>query len=363
MNPSDGTMVGGGGGSGNRGAALVGTWGSPPAITFNANGTGFLYNPTPFNWTATATMIALTNIAGGEPFSITMNWSVIGGNLHLSNPAGTGDAVLAILITIGGAPLPPTSGDSFPGATLNLSGPVWMQGQDSGGNWAMVRYGGNRTVTSNLGGSGAITNGELSFSIGAPSPLEGSVTDYFVGGFGTIFDDISVSVPDARSASFGFEVFEDGYGLTRGFWNGTVESGVVESVSVSYIFVDQDVVVTGSGRTNVFTRECQCEEWFGACYCEEILGACNCPGSELLITQDFSLNLSAGWNALHFRIETLGATDGAPTSSYAISLGDPANLRWEIQNTVGALLPPWQLLSGRLDAKLGAPLPRAQQQR
>jgi len=304
-NPSDGTAwnpPGAGGGNVAPGAALVGTWGTPPAITFNADGTGFLYNPTPFNWTATATAVTLTNAAGGEPFSITANWAIIENNLNISNPAGTGEAALAIITAIAeGASLPMASEDGFLGATLNLSGQVWEWERDDDGNY--VRFTGDRTVTSQCGeGSGAITDGQLSFSIGTPLADYWHNAESFFWWEGR-FADFSISVPEARTIHLSI-MMSTGERLDRSQSRFPYGDSLVQ-----YLFVDQDVVITGSGRTTTGTF----------------------AGTDVqTTTQDINLNLRAGWNALYSRTEVLDRADGFMVQQIAYSLSDPAYLRWKL---------------------------------
>jgi hypothetical protein len=84
------------------GAALVGTWGIPAEITFNADGTGFLYNPTPFAWTATAATFTITGTNAAGPFSVTASWSIVAESLIISSPvagAGAGSAAVFASLT------------------------------------------------------------------------------------------------------------------------------------------------------------------------------------------------------------------------------------------------------------------------
>ena len=105
MNPSDGTAFGGGGPAAPAYAALVGVWGDPPVLTLNAGGTGYWHNPTPILWTATATSFTITSSAGGEGFTVTAGWAILGNALVLSNPTGSGagSELVVIMLTEAGA--------------------------------------------------------------------------------------------------------------------------------------------------------------------------------------------------------------------------------------------------------------------
>jgi len=393
VNPSDGTFVGGGSGDGAPAyTALIGAWGDPPQVTFLSGGTGFFFNPTPFNWTATATAITLTGTAGGEPFSITVNWAVSGGSLNLSNPEGTGDTVLAILAAIAQSPpMPRAPEGGFLGATLNLSGPVWLRewGWDDDDIVTYTQFNGNRTVIAAtnwgagggsgggpggegqpgggvggggggapaapgeplesigrteawfeiggtpIGGSGEIIDGQLSFSIGTPSEFDRYLNagNLFYG-FGYEFSNIIISNPDARIALLSLITSGDGYVGHLDRWLLTITNAGGTYEGVFYIFFEQDVTVTGRGRTE--TREylcecnsCRCEEWDGDCYCGS--------SPQTIITQDLSLNFRAGWNALLMRQEFLGVVDGVEVFSFSYSIRDPAHLRWEFSESQGTL--------------------------
>jgi len=185
----------------------------------------------------------------------------------------------------------PGPGDDERLTPLTLSGQVWRY------SWRhniRIQYNGNRTVFSDIGGSGAITDGQLSFSIGTPSRLE-SILNIF-DEFHAQFYDFNISAPSASGAFL--EPVTSGGGpvaeLIR--WYGDYEV-------VGYLFVDRNVTVTGRGRTTTDSHQ-------------------------IITTQDLNLNLRAGWNALHTRTENLGITDGVRNYRYAFSIGDPARMRW-----------------------------------
>ena len=200
-------------------------------------------------------------------------------------------------------------GDVFIGGTLNLSGQVWAEDADG---WVQFTED-LETVTSNVGGSGSITNGQLSFSVGTPSALGNIQQQLFQLLFiddlvmEEWFNDFSLSPSGARGAVIHLW-------STATLLNGWISGNFFERVV--YIYVDRDVRMTATGRT--ITLECNCEEWDGDCYCEEWDGDCYCVGTT--ITRNFDLNLTAGWNVITMieewhpirdRIETLEITPGA----------------------------------------------------
>jgi len=225
--------------------------------------------------------------------------------------------------------------------------------------WISVRFDGNRTVTSELGGSGAITNGMLSFSIGTPSWLMGMAdgfVEFFEYFFDGMFDNLSISVPTARGAlliDLETSGGEHTQWLERRLFSDTVQEIVV------YLFVDQDVVITADGITHELAWD---ECWCSTCDCDD----CDCGFSETITIEDLNLSLRRGWNALFLRGEYLEITDGVVEISAAISLGDPARLRWYLWESSGfayseTIEPASAAVPGRPSARLGAPLVRARQ--
>jgi len=186
--------------------------------------------------------------------------------------------------------------DGHLGPTLNLSGQVWGSGT--------LPFTGNRQVTSLIGGSGAIINGQLSFAVGTPSHLISAldVLDYVLG---DDFTNISVSNAGVRVA-FIDRLETSGAGrsgeLWRDFWDGSTE------YLVAYIFADRDVTVTGNGRT--FT---------------ETEGGL----TTIITTQNFNVSLRAGWNAVYQRF-MYGVSGGMETINLSVGLGDPVRARWEL---------------------------------
>jgi len=319
MNPSDGTTFGGGGGGGGGSqarpyAALIGTWGDPPAITFNADGTGFFHNPQPFLWTATGSTITITNVPGvdGEQFSISVSWTVTGADLFFDDPAGEGESVLAALIAIaeGQALVPGNPDDPF---MLRLSGQMWVERWDDEEFGSIVeRFTGNGILLPQptSGGIGTVTNGQLSFTMGAP-PEMWSIDWLFPE---TQFANRSVSVPGVMAgrilqlATFD----EDGNGIGTFNRHRVVIYYSSEQLSsyseqLSYVFVDQDVVITGGGMTSTETE------------------------TLTIVTTDLNVSLRAGWNILHRRTENLGMIDGVSAMRLTNSIwdiDDPSDIPW-----------------------------------
>ena len=200
-----------------------------------------------------------------------------------------------------------SGGGSALGATLNLSGKVFT------GDWNETgvtynEFTGNRTISASyldendrdiaIGGTGAITNGQLSFSIGTPSSLQN-----ISGFFGSDFNNLRISNTAARVADLNLRV-PNGSRVYRGNESTTLTRW--ESEEVLYMYVDRDVTVSADRKENTGTED-------GFTWTETF--------------NAFTINLKEGWNALHSRRVAV-ETDTSETFTMTISTGNPANLRW-----------------------------------
>ena len=203
-------------------------------------------------------------------------------------------------------------GSGFIGATLNLSGQVWISDWDENDERIVERYtGGNRTVTSHLGGNGSITNGQLSFSIGTPSGLE-SIQEIIWWGEEFELTNFNISPSNARIAELDILDVSGNGGLYK---IGENNSGTI-SEDVFYYYVDRDVTITGTGGTHTWEHGCDCNEWNDRCYC---------GGSGTFTVRNINLSFKAGWNAVTLKSEWNERTD---TETYSIIAGDSSIARW-----------------------------------
>jgi len=183
----------------------------------------------------------------------------------------------------------------FLGETLNLSGEVWMIDWSYSGS--EQRFTGNLPVTSDLGGNGAITNGQLNFSIGIPFPL-GSINNlWLMEVIEDLYTNINISNTSVRGAVLDLP-------LSR-MWVSESDTHFVEE-SVFYIYVDRDVSVTGDGGTETD---------------EDVT---------YTIT-NLNLNLRQGWNAVHYKVEER-LSGGQWTLTVNVSLNNPSHLRWVLMS-------------------------------
>jgi len=192
------------------------------------------------------------------------------------------------------------------GDTLSLSGQVWVE------NWTddgieLTQFTGTRAVTAGpLSGTGGITNGQFNFSVASPTaqqllPIVGLVA---VLELEYSFDNVQISNTDAAIAAL--ELGVPNGGLWRGYFSfsETATEARWAEDSVTFIFVDHNVTISGRGATRTFPGGCRCEEVDGDCFCEEWDGECWCdspPGTRT--SSNFNITFREGWNAIRFRSE------------------------------------------------------------
>ncbi|MCL2042923.1 MAG: hypothetical protein FWG89_02155 [Treponema sp.] len=194
---------------------------------------------------------------------------------------------------------------SFPlGPTLNLSGQVytWDYFDYNTEAFIFTPFSDNETVTAvyydendnsfPLGGNGAITNGQLSFSIGTPAYLVDISEGFEVSEF-IIFNNFTISSPAAKAAVLSLETSSDI--LMR--VNETNFEGV------QYFYVDSDVTIS-AGHSRFFDQGLQ------------------------LTVNAFTIHLKEGWNALYS--QTVQSSPSAVTIT--LSAANPGHLMWVLHD-------------------------------
>ena len=173
---------------------------------------------------------------------------------------------------------------------LTLSGQVWIEDWI---DWVLeiTEFDGDLVVNSNFDVTGNVHNGRLNFTMGSPhaaylDTIE-NVLPEILYGWG---DGINTGA-GANAAWLRLNTEPLGR-LNRSHREGMVTE------SVSFIFVDRAVTITGESRTESGFFDNQ--EW-----------------------EAFSLALESGWNAIHLS-NVLGLFD----ITYTVTLGDPGHLRW-----------------------------------
>jgi hypothetical protein len=213
-----------------------------------------------------------------------------------------------------------SGGPGHLGDTLELSGQVYLI------DWIYFAFGmytpiiqeytgSDLTINDRgLGGSGEIKNGNLSYSIGTPAYLNTSGLRFLFQELEGIYDDIQASTTNVKSYVLGGEgSFISKFDI-KSNWHNNSMSETAEWVF--YVYVEDDVTISGKGKTETGT-----DNWYGYTY--------------NMISKNISLALKTGWNAVYLKRETSGTFTGTfnnPTSVaftdiITVSLGDPS-LKW-----------------------------------
>ena len=185
------------------------------------------------------------------------------------------------------------------GDNLSLSGQVYTMGVDSETTDFIYNLytGQNRTFTSNVEGSGSITNGKLSFNAGVPNrnilePFE----DEDLGGT-DYYSDVTCNPKDTMGVSLEFS----GINLEKNYWsyNSDPKNPSATIEGVTYLYVDRNCTVTAKGGT------------FG-------------EGSGKTTVPNMKLNLKKGWNVVNVRL----TGSDAKGSTFTTRTGDLSSCKW-----------------------------------
>ena len=170
-----------------------------------------------------------------------------------------------------------------------------------------TEFSGNLSITAGNGGSGAISGGQFSYSIGVPTNLQ---TINFGDVFGDSPHNASKSVRGLIINEFNINPGSSGqnrvsYRQDTTTVQGSSFSGTTEIIY--YVYVEEDVTVSGAGKTV----------------------AASIPLNKQRIYGSLNLALKAGWNAVyHKQAESRpDAAQSAGTINYTYSLNNPS-LKW-----------------------------------
>ena len=220
----------------------------------------------------------------------------------------------------------PTDDDGDPpahlGPRLELSGRVYMEVYNEE-DWSISYspFNGNLATTGG-GRTGNITNGRLTHAIETPDFLQRfSDAPWFFEDYFWDFEIVTVSNTGVRFYILGLDVDSDDFwGPIRRNYSESRRGNSFSSSQddVMYLFVDNDVILNGRGKTDTWTSD---EGGF--------------TFNSTTTSRDFNLSLRAGWNALHIRRSGSGTFTGTPpnftsitgTSTVRVSLSNPS-LRW-----------------------------------
>ena len=220
-----------------------------------------------------------------------------GGGDHNPNPGGNNSG--------GGGSGSGDSGTTM-GATLSITNEqIWHFNGESNtlynGSPAIISAIGidenNRQVS--IGGSGNITNGRLTFSIGTPSVLKSiaSETIFTYGNYGLSNINIQINPSEAQSMSLDFisTNADSGHGVLGKVRYPSMTNAIISMETVNYIYVDRDVTISSPG---------------GA-FDENVSYAA------------FNMTLRQGWNAI-----TMNITGTQQSGNTTFSLGDSSSANW-----------------------------------
>jgi hypothetical protein len=235
----------------------------------------------------------------------------IHGQITFDNNGGTHDVPDLVLEP----PPPPTPPGSHPGAdSLSVSGGVWKEaGSGFDALFGSITYeqiAGTLAIDDGgLGGTGAITDGNLSYHIGVPTM--GVLIDMLTPVMDNEYmqwNNLTVTPATAQGAQLQLTTSIDGdlYDLERSEQAGSVLMGGTVK-GVRYIYVDQDVTIKGTGKTFTITYDFFVD-------------------SATNSTKSFNLKLKKGWNALYME----GKVQGLGVQGVTLSLKDPADVRWTV---------------------------------
>jgi len=211
-------------------------------------------------------------------------------------------------------------GSAALGETLSLSGQVYedeidIQAISSGGS--MIAYTSSTTsvssLTSNVGGTGSIKSGKMTFTVGVPpdSKLkefdDGGVLDSGDFDENDIYGDMKVTPGDARG--IGLEIFNSAStskSLDRLNMNFKMKDNAVKVEMVLYVYADKDCTITAKGKTAID------------------------PETKYKVkASDVKLNLKKGWNVMNLKTD-VGLSK---TGSLSLKTGDLSSCKWVYNST------------------------------
>jgi hypothetical protein len=204
---------------------------------------------------------------------------------------------------------------------------VYVGEQKIDGNKMTFEYkpytGADITFDSVFGATPKIVDGKFSFSVGVPaaqylssdewSYLEEDYTGFKISDSTVKSASISFEKDSASSRAYlsrqnivdvNLTVSESGEGMTM------TGSATVESVS--FVYVDKDVTITGKEKTKTVTYET------GATYIDKY--------------NDINLSLSKGWNTVCTKIEMSPSATGT-NFTYTMSVSNPSSAKWVLDNS------------------------------
>jgi len=191
-------------------------------------------------------------------------------------------------------PTPPVSGIS----SLTISGKVqiWDNGIGSYGGYSDYNGGNLKINDGGIGGTGAVTSGNLSYTVGAPpSNKLNTLNQEAIGNLFNIQGGYTVASSNVNNAKYYF-LDKLKFAINAGNIAKqlvTFPSSTMKVEMVGYVYVDKNVTITGTGK--------------------EIAG---------WTINNFSLELKTGWNTFYYKVE-----EGSAGVAISVSLSNPSSLK------------------------------------
>jgi hypothetical protein len=182
------------------------------------------------------------------------------------------------------------------GDTLTLSSQVYTQGVDE--STSKITYtpytGPDKNFTGNVGGTGSIKNGQMSFSIGVPDTLP-LLTETITGGGGSLWaNDVKLQPSNTQGVGLAFYDVD----LDKMNINIILSPYSLTLEMIMYIYVDRDCTITSSGGSDG-------------------------TGSTKRTFSSMNLSLKKGWNPLNHT--TTSTTTG---QTMTLRTGDLSSCKW-----------------------------------
>jgi len=212
-------------------------------------------------------------------------------------------------------------GSAALGDTLSLSGQVYEDDIDiesiSSGGGSLIKYTSYTSsvpsLTSNVGGTGKITSGKMTFTVGTPSSDklkrfdEDGVLDSGDYDESEIYKDMKVTPGDARG--IGLEIYNStnkSKSLDKLNMNFKIKDSAVKVEMVLYVYADKDCTITAKGGT-----------------------ATDPDTGYKVKASDVKLNLKEGWNVMNLKTD-VGISK---TGSLSLKTGDLSSCKWVYGST------------------------------
>jgi len=209
------------------------------------------------------------------------------------------------------------------GGSLNLTGQVYTMEMNmptsSSGSFSLFKYEsykGDKTLTSNVGGTGSIKNGKLTFSVGAPSAsmltpakmIEFPSDENIPADLSNIYSDAKCTPADVKFVPLeiqGLEKFNFNVTANSGTGSG---SGTIELVF--HIYYDKACKLTATG---------------GKVKQESIT----------MTVPNLNLSMKQGWNTINMKATFNTTSSGTGTVSFSMKTGDSSTCKWVVGGIMG----------------------------